>query len=418
MSNTLAIAAVTSTLQQLLLRVKSPKPGDPPPDPGLVGADVQAKPPDSVTATDAGPILGLFLYHVTHNAQLRNMDVPGQTKPGETGQPPVALDLHFLLTVYSLPDEILGQRLLGWAMRMLHDRAILLPADIKAALPDSDLYRQFERVRLTPHPITTEEMSRLWTIFGAHYRLSVAYQASVVLIDSTRQPLTPLPVLTRTVGASPSVAPPPPPFPALTGVDPQNGQPSARLGEPIVLDGFNLGGSAPTAFFSTPLLTTPISLVVTVNPDGTAATATLPNDAAAQPAWPAGVYTVSESPTGTGATATNAVTFSLAPTITAITPATVVGGKAKLDPSGALIVTLQFSPQVWPVQRLTLLLGSASVDAPARAGKVATFTFTVPAAPLGRQFLRLRVDGVDSLIIDYTATTPVFDLTQSVEIVP
>lgn len=416
MSNALAIAAVTSTLQQLLLRVKSPKPGDPTPEPGLNGADVVVKPLDMVAATAQGPLLNVLLYHVTHNAQLRNQDMPGQTLRGETGQPPVALDLHFLLTAFSMPDDLPAQRLLGWAMRMLHDHALLLPGEIHAALPESDLDRQIERVRLTPHSITTEEMSRLWTIFGAHYRLSIAYQASVVLIESARRPSAPLPVLHRRVRASPSLAPPPP-FATLTGVELPHDQPGARLGEEVTLDGYNLGGTAPAAILSTPLRTVPAMLPVVVTADGRTATLTLPDDAAAQPAWPAGVYSVSETPTGVPAAATSALTFALAPRVTKITPAIPVGGKAKVGAGGTLGLTVDVSPQVWPAQRLTLLVGSIAIDAGPRPGKVGSFAFAVPSAPLGVQYVRVRVDGVDSLIIDYAASPPAFDATQSIEVI-
>ena len=72
MSNTFSIAAVTSTLHQLLLRVKNPQPGDPPADPALVGADVTVRPLDQARQDTTIPQLNLFLYQVTHNAQLRN----------------------------------------------------------------------------------------------------------------------------------------------------------------------------------------------------------------------------------------------------------------------------------------------------------------------------------------------------------
>jgi hypothetical protein len=145
---------------------------------------------------------------------------------------------------------------------------------------------------------------------------------------------------------------------------------------------------------------------------------TLPDTAPAQAAWPAGVYAVTLSPDTTGAPSTNAVSLALAPRIVQITPATVVGGKAKLDGQGALTLTVKLSPQVWKQQRLTLLLGAQAVDASPLTTAVDQFTFKVPAAPLGRQFVRVRVDGVDSLIIDYAAAVPAFDLLQSIEVVP
>jgi hypothetical protein len=419
MSDALAIAAVTSTLQQLLLRVKNPQPGDPAKDPQLAGADVSTEPLHLARKDETTNQLNVFLYHTAYNAQLRNVDLPPQTHPGELGTPPLALDLHYLITSYGTAnDEILAHRLLGWAMSLLHDHALLLPADIKAALPASDLDRQVERVRLTPHPITTEEMSRLWTIFSTNYRPSVAYQASVVLIDSTRRPRAQLPVLSRSGVAQGSVAPPLPPFPALSGVQLPAGQPSVRLGEAVVFTGFHLDGASPTAFFSAPLLAAPLPLSATVDAAGAKATVTLPDTPAAQVAWPAGVYAATLSPAITNGPVTNAVSLAIAPRIVQITPATVVSGKAKLDSQGALTLTVKLGPQVRKEQRLTLLLGAQAVDAGPRTSAVDQFTFKVPAAPLGRQFVRVRVDGVDSLIIDYAAVVPAFDLLQSVEVVP
>jgi uncharacterized protein DUF4255 len=419
MSDSLAIAAVTSTIQQMLLRVKNPQAGDPAKDPQLAGADVSTAPLHLARTDETTNQLNVFLYHTAWNGQLRNMDMPGQTHPGEVGTPPIALDLHYLITSYGAGnDEILAHRLLGWAMSLLHDHAVLLPGDIRSALPASDLSRQIERVRITPHPITTEEMSRLWTIFSTNYRTSVAYQASVVLIDSTRRPRAALPALDRGAAAQGSVEPPPPPFPTLGAVVLPDGQPSARMGEALTLTGFHLDGPSPTAIFSHPLLTVSLRLGAVVDADGLTARVTLPNAPADQPKWPAGVYAVTLAPDASRSAVTTTATLALAPRITAITPAIAVGGKAKLDAQGALTLTLKFSPQVWKEQRLTLLCGSQAVDAGPRTGKVDQFTFKVPAAPLGRQFVRLRVDGVDSLVIDYAAPSPAFDLTQSVEVVP
>ncbi|MGE5049554.1 MAG: hypothetical protein ACM3PC_13335, partial [Deltaproteobacteria bacterium] len=227
-----------------------------------------------------------------------------------------------------------------------------------------------------------------------------------------------LPALDRGAAAQGGVEPPPPPFPALGGIELPHGQPAVRLGETLALDGVHLGGPSPTAIFSHPLLPQPLRIAAAVNADGSRAEVTLPNAPADQAKWPAGAYALTLAPDAARTLTTSAITLALAPRITAITPAIVVGGKAKLDAQGALTLTVKFSPQVWKEQRLTLLFGSQAVDAGPRSGKVDQFTFKVPAAPLGKQFVRLRVEGVDSLVIDYTAATPALDATQAVEVVP
>ena len=63
-------------------------------------------------------------------------------------------------------------------MGVLHDHPLLGAEEINGALPESDLDQQVERVRITPQPMSVEEMSKLWTTFQTQYRMSAAYQAS------------------------------------------------------------------------------------------------------------------------------------------------------------------------------------------------------------------------------------------------
>ena len=189
MSNPLAIAAVTATLRNLLTQGVTT-------DPDLADATVTTQPPDKARdGNNNANQLNLFLYQTMLNAAWRNMDMPRQVKPGETGQPPLALDLHYLITAYGRNnDDVFSHHLLGRAMRILHDHPLLGEAEIKAALPDNDLHEQVERVRITPQPLSLEEMSKLWTTFQTQYRISVAYEVGVILVDSSRDASAPLPV--------------------------------------------------------------------------------------------------------------------------------------------------------------------------------------------------------------------------------
>src|SRR5262249_7015632 len=159
------------------------------------------RPPDkAAVAVEGKARLNLFLYQTTLNAAWRNAEVPQQLRPGEVGPPPLALDLHYLVTAYGIDEadpEVNSHRLLGPAIGTLHDHPLLGAREIEAQLGESELQDQVERVRITPQPLSLDEMSKLWTAFQAQYRISAAYQASVVLIDSTRARTTPLPVLTR-----------------------------------------------------------------------------------------------------------------------------------------------------------------------------------------------------------------------------
>ncbi len=92
MSNPLAIAAVTAMLRELIKRgVRDflPNPDD----------NVTTKPLDKARNGNSSPDqLNIFLYQTVPNAAWRNMDMPRQVRPGETGQPPLALNLHYLIT--------------------------------------------------------------------------------------------------------------------------------------------------------------------------------------------------------------------------------------------------------------------------------------------------------------------------------
>src|SRR6187549_2755983 len=88
-------------------------------------------------------------------------------------------------------------------MRVLHDKSVLAATDIRNAtdevplLQGAALDRQFENVKITPEHLSLEEMSKLWTTFQTQYRISAAFQLSVVLIESQRPVKAPLPVLQR-----------------------------------------------------------------------------------------------------------------------------------------------------------------------------------------------------------------------------
>ena len=192
MSNNAAIAAVTATLTNMIQAAVAA-------DATVSSGTVTARPPDRARQGAAGNQVNLFLYRTSIDAAWRNQDPPA-IRPGESGQPPLPLVLSYLITAYGEDDdEILAHRLLGIAMGVLNDRPVLSRSQIASALPapGSDLQNQVERVRITPFPIPQDEISRMWTTFGTGYRLSVSYDAAVVLIDSTRPVAAATPVLMR-----------------------------------------------------------------------------------------------------------------------------------------------------------------------------------------------------------------------------
>lgn len=425
MSNSLAIAAVTATLRSLLERCIIADPAvDPSSDPDLSGTVVTARPPDEAAGRNHARQLNLFLYQTNPNAAWRNMDMPRQTRSGETGQPPLPLTLHYLLTAYIRDDnedaDFLSHRLLGRAMSILHDHPLLGEVEIRNALVGNDLDAQVERVRITPQTLNLDEMSKLWTTFQTPYRLSTAYEVSVVLIESNRSIRTPLPVLQRGnldqgvfVTASPT--------PIITEIRLPAPKAAAELGDALKILGSNLDSASLALRFHHAQLDTQIEL--TPLPGGTSSTieAQIPDitvDPNTPSQWPAGIYTVSvvvQRPNNLPVWTTNEVPFALSPRITITDP------PARQAAQGDVSLTLTCLPQIWPKQRITLLFGDrvipvATIETPPDPTAATTLTFLVRDALPGSYVLRLRVDGIDSLPIEFSSSASQFDALQKVTI--
>jgi Pvc16 N-terminal domain len=410
MSNGLAIAAVSATLRQLLID-------------GLQITNVTVRSPDKARDGFDNDQVNLFLYHAEVDGAWRNMDMPRTLKPGETGYPPLPLTLYYLLTAFSDDtNEVKNHMLLGRAMGVLHDHPLLGAEEIQSAtggnVPGSDLHEQIERVRITHQPLPLEEVSKLWSAFQTQYRTSVAYQVSVVLIESRRPAKTPLPVLKRgqdDTGVT-SQADVTSPFPTLLEIEFPGQQFSARLGDTVTLRGLHLDAGALEVRFSNLHLADPGP--VTIEPGGTdkEIRVTLTDD---PQKWVAGIYMVSVVVTdGDDVRSTNELPLTVAPRITTALPLDVLRDgdeKAEID--------LTFSPQFRPGQRGALLIGGREVAAeplptpPDPPDPTDTLKFIVKQAPLGEHFLRLRIDGVDSLLVQRPeGQPPVFDTTQRVTI--
>ncbi|SFN69989.1 DUF4255 domain-containing protein [Nitrosospira briensis] len=414
MSNALAIAAVTSTLRFLLENAIQA-------DPALTGTLVTTKPPDKARGTNTGRQLNLFLYQPQPNAAFRNGEIPQRATHGESTMPPLALNLFYLTTAYGeeqrTDEEVMSHHLLGQAMSTLHDHPLLGADEIRNALPDNDLYQQIERVRITLQPMTVDEMSKLWSAFQTPYRLSSFYQAAVVLIESTRPLRAPLPVLTRGrddrgVISQPGLIPPYPAVDQLTLPAKQN---AIRLGETLVINGHHLDGVTVQVRLTSSLrnaqLPEPKFLAAEPGATSTEIKAVLPD----QPAeLRTGIYllaVVVHKPDETEDRITNELPLLLAPRITAIAP-----NPAARDGAGNVTLTLTCSPQIGAEQRVSLLLGDREIRAEARAAPTNTLSFNITSAAPEDYFLRLRVDGVDSLLIDKSTTVPAFDPSQKVTI--
>jgi hypothetical protein len=415
MSNTLAIAATTSTLRNLLLTQI------PSLDSDLSDLEVTIAPPDLARKGITKAQLNLFLYQTVVNGAWRNMDMPRQVRPGETGSPPLALNLHYLVTAYGrgeADNDGVSHRVLGGAMSVLHDHPVLGQSEIASSLPNNDLAEQFERLRITPLTVGVEEMSRLWTVFQTQYRISTAYEVTVVLIDSRALTRAALPVLTRGPGDR-GVATITGSAPTIDEIRPQNLQPAARQGEDVSIVGVHLQSADAVVRFTSTRLAQPIEIAP--QPGGTASEITvhLPDktdDPNAMSHWAPGFYTAALVVTHAGVPPllSNLVAFALAPRIT-VSPTTA--------PSGTVNLTLTCAPRIAPHQRVLLILGERQITPkvitdPVDITQPSQLTFSVPGVAAGSYVVRLRVDGVDSIPVVYSGTPPVpsFDPAQKVTV--
>src|SRR5690606_3525495 len=73
-----------------------------------------------------------------------------------------------------------------------------LPASL-LQLATSGLADQIEQIKITTDPINTEELSKLWSAFQTRYRPCAAYKVTVILIETSKSVIAPLPVRNRNV---------------------------------------------------------------------------------------------------------------------------------------------------------------------------------------------------------------------------
>lgn len=201
MSNFRTIATVTATLVLEVLNSAASA--------AVPGATATIARPDSTNGGASAPRVNLYLYQVTPNAAGRNLDLPTRDSRGElVKRPHVALDLHYLLSFYGDEAQLEPQRLLGSVALAMHTRSMLTRDMIRntianAAFPflaASNLADEIELVKLSPLPLSLEELSKMWSVFfQTQYALSMAYYATVVFIEGEETPRTAMPVLEREI---------------------------------------------------------------------------------------------------------------------------------------------------------------------------------------------------------------------------
>ncbi|NDJ78500.1 MAG: DUF4255 domain-containing protein [Chloroflexi bacterium] len=420
MSNYLAVATTTVALKRTLQDAI---------DVDVPGATVTANRPDANTNGSTG--VNIFLYSVTPNPHLRNMDLPTRSAGGRILQrPQAAINLHYLLTFYGDDTQMEPQRLLGSVVRTLHSTPVLARSVIREAIADpsfpflarSDLDQEVEIVKFSPSLISLEELSRLWSMFSqTPYALSAAYEASVILIESqdTPQPTKPVrqpglyvvpfqqPVIERVFAVDDDEDENSPHEPVIIGrtlvVEGQrlrNADPNETMirlaGVDIPLDPAHIRPSRISVLLDAP------ALDVAMLRAGVQGTQIVHPMEMGDPPIP---HRWQESNVGA---------FVLHPTITL--PATDIAG-VDVDGDGLLAaeITVDFEPPVGKGQRVALLLDEFNApgnraphtyafpapyrNTPAAPDSTSSITFDAEHVVPGTYLLRVRVSGAESLMV-------------------
>lgn len=126
-------------------------------------------------ASDFGTTVSLYLYRVMVNEHMRSQ--PAARGPRDA-RPPLSLDLHLLITVWS-DSAVAEQTICAWVMQQLDQHPIL---DV-SSLSEEGGWRSDDVVQIVPTELSNEDLMRIWDALAPGYHLSLSYVARVVRID-------------------------------------------------------------------------------------------------------------------------------------------------------------------------------------------------------------------------------------------
>ncbi len=401
MSDFKAIGGVSATLLSLLKdRMELPPDVT---DLNVVSSAPRKESQNGNAPEDAG--VHLFLYRVTENIALKNQEIYGTGHPGSYGHPPLSLNLHYILTTYGSTadgnylNETRSHYLLGSAMRVLHDIPVINESLLTVRAPagqqilHQSLRGEFERVKIGLSPISLEDLSKVWTALTLPYRLSAAYDVSVVQIEGQRRRHFP-----KLVGEPPLAGPrvhgitlPGPHIDEVRIIkagDPDAKewtQPYARLGDTLVVKGTSLAGDGVRVLLGSVDATDQITDLTSSRID-----LTVPDDVALQPgACPIRVardLRIGDPPEWRRGFKSNATVFVLVPRVESVS---LVG----------TTLTIQGTRLFHEDAECLTLIGNKTVSSAAYTGAAATeIEIDLPTGiESGEHDVRVLVDGIENL---------------------
>ena len=400
MSTALAIAATTAVIRETLQTRFNNVPLGP-----VGSVTVSALPPDrlGLGAEDAN-VLNLFLYQVTPNVGWRNMDLPSRDSAGNLlSSPPLALDLHYMMTAYG-QEDLAAEVILGYGVQVMHELSLITRAAIQNAFGGSPtamltlvagagLDQQEELIKITPEYLPAEQLAQLWTGFQDKYRPTAGFLATTVLIRRSDAVPASFQVRTASVTVVPFVAP------AIDAVSPAITVTYPPPPPTVVVSGQGLLAPGATVVFGGQPPVAP-----TQPSTATSLSVQVPADLPAGPATVQVVLPAQAGQLSLPAALSNEAALLVQPAITQ------QGGAYDINAAGGKI-TVGVAPAVGREQQASLLLiqAAATGGAPPASYTLAadsriadpdpsTSTLSFPAAVVsaGQYLAAVQVDGVVS----------------------
>ena len=399
MSNYLAIATVTATLQRILQQAIQTE---------VEGASVTTSRPDGGSGGVPETSVNLYLYHIKRNTAYGNTDTTNrQRRALMVKRNQIAIDLFYVITFSGDESELEPQKLLGTTLRTLEDNNILMPEMIRETISDpsyefiadSDLADQVEMIRSEFLSISTDELSKIWSVFfQTPYTLSVVYKVSAILIEGETPAQMALPVKSRNFTVFPYKLEEQPLIQQVTALSGSKYEPIVRSST-LSVKGKKLGVQSTLVRIGDELvapswlrdneLRLPLSNVST-----TILKAGVQGMQIVRPPLPNGRSSLERE--------SNVFPFIIRPTITNVSVDDVEG--VDDDPrSGRLTISLDL--EVGRSQRLVLILNLYSNEqtqgylfqSPNREDDTDTVSFSFQGVMAGEYLVRVQVDGAESI---------------------
>ena len=248
--------------------------------------------PPGDTLPEAVSGVNLYLYRVTESPFTKNQSWPGDRVTPPLNKPVLGLQLSYLLTPLGpKPDDTHfdvgddAHTMLGIAMLTLQENPILndihLPDFDADEVLSSSLLNSYEQIKIRLMPTSLEELSKIWATINKPYRLSVAYEVSLVeLTPATPPPVGGGIVMSTGVSVVPLTAP------RLTALTPASGALVRIVGGTVTPNELQISGVGFSFPGQNPIVRVggqPVVIKSSPTPTDQALTVVLPTDLDAGP---------------------------------------------------------------------------------------------------------------------------------------